>query len=329
MKYLVSLMVIFFPMEMNAFILEARQIHLPKYPDAFNPSIVRWKGKLLMSFRNIADPKNSYHSSEIGLVWLDDSFHPEGIPQIILGPHRAEDARLIEIGDRLYMIYSDNEDSVISKGGFRVYVAELKEKNGIFSIFKKERLVKFEGENPSLREKNWTPFEHQDNLLLSYSLDPHLVFRPLLGAGECETVACSSKSLPWNWGELRGGTQLLQVGGSYLTFFHSSVRMKSEASEGKEMLHYFMGASLFQSKWPFEMTHISPEPIVDESFFAGPIYKPYWGSWRGVFPGGFVFDDNFIWIVYGKQNHELWVVKLHKEKLLESLTPVFLNSSSD
>lgn len=308
------------------FVLETKRIYLPGYPDAFNPSIVRWKGKLLMSFRNIANPKDSYNSSEIGLVWLNEQFDPVSLPQILpLGnltpfwPKRAEDARLIIIDGHLFLIYSDNEDLLIKKDRFRIYVAELIDEEGLFYLQSKDRLEEFEGNDRGLREKNWTPFEYDGTLLLSYSLNPHIVFKPMLGSSNCETYSISTSHLNWSWGELRGGTQLLQIDNNYLTFFHSSLRMISDYSDGKEMLHYFMGACIFDCEPPFAMTGISPEPIVGPGFFSGNVYKPYWGSWRGNFPGGFVFDDHFIYIVYGKQNHELWMVKLDKKGLFDSL----------
>lgn len=308
------------------YILDTKQIKINDYPDAFNPSVVRWEGKLLMSFRNIANPKDSYNSSQIGLIWLDESFDPIGKAQILeihdqtAGlPHRAEDARLIVVRDRLYMIYSDNIAPEITRAGFRVYIAELKSDKGKLSIVSKERLNDFEGNEKGLREKNWTPFEWNGDLFLSYTLNPHIVFKPLLGTNSCETAAISETSLDWKWGELRGGTQTYLIDGNYLTFFHSSERIVSKFSEGKEMLHYYMGAATFEASPPFRMTAISPEPIVGSDFFTGRRYKPYWGSWRGIFPGGFIFDDDFIYVFYGKQNHELWVVKMDRKGLFESL----------
>ncbi len=314
----------------SPFIIESKQIHITEYPNAFNPSIVRWRGKLLLSFRNISNPKDSYNSSDIGLAWVDDDFQIIGRPQILhltkkgLKPyHRAEDARLIDVGGHLFMIYSDNEDTIISKGGYRVYIIELIEQNGKFIILSKEKLERYEGENPSLREKNWTPFNYKGTLFLSYSLNPHLVLKPLMGTGDCETFTLSNRSLPdWSWGELRGGTQSLRVGNRYLTFFHTCLQTNSEHSDGKDMLHYFMGACTFEGEPPFAMTDISPEPIIGRGFFSGTIYKQYWGSWRGIFPGGFIFDDTNIHIVFGRQNRELWMVKLDKKGLLESLIPV-------
>ena len=314
----------------QSFVLKTKQIIIPEFPAAFNPSIIRWNGKILLSFRNISNPKDSYNSSEIGLIWLDENFEPCSTPQILelCDNHsnlckRAEDARLIEIDGHLFMIYSNNENAIISKGGFRVYVAEIYEKDDLFFLISKDRLSQYEGENPNLREKNWTPFNYNGNLLLSYSLNPHLVFKPIQGTEIAETVAYSEKSLPkWKWGELRGGTQTLEMDGRYLTFFHTAIKRASDHSDGKDMLHYYMGASTFNKEPPFEMIEISPEPIIGRGFFSGTVYKQYWGSWRGIFPGGFIYDDKNIHIVYGRQNRELWVATLDKKGLLDSLIPV-------
>jgi predicted GH43/DUF377 family glycosyl hydrolase len=108
----------------------------------------------------------------------------------------------------------------------------------------------------------------------------------------------------------------------YLTFFHSCTKMRSVQSEGKEMPHYFMGACTFSKNPPFEMTSISKKPIIGKKFFSGNIYPPYFGSWRGIFPGGYVINKDNIRIVYGRQNHEMWMVKLDRQGLLDSLIPL-------
>ena len=84
------------------------------------------------------------------------------------------------------------------------------------------------------------------------------------------------------------------------------------------MVHYFMGAYTFSPDPPFSITSMSPEPIVGEDFYVGPSYKT-WKPMRVVFPGGFIAAEKYIFVVYGKQDHEMWVVKLDKEKLLRSL----------
>ena len=311
----------------QAFVLNLKKLEIPGYPNAFNPSIIRWQGSLLMSFRIIPNPVFSFNSS-IGLVWLDDNFNPIGTPQILsmrtnsLVPCRAEDARLLTVGDTLFLVYSDNEEEKITKGGFRVYISQLNFDGKQFSLHYVEKLSKFAGESKERREKNWVPFDYKGNLLLAYSIAPHKIFRPLLGTQKCETFADSSGLITWDWGELRGGTPGIQMGEEYLAFFHSQKKMKTIHSDEKEMLHYFMGAYTFSREPPFEVTKISPQPIVGKGFYKGPVYKPYWGSVRVVFPCGYVFDDKYIWIAYGRQDHEIWVVKLDKEGLLKSLIPV-------
>ncbi len=314
------------------FVLETKRIEIPGYPTAFNPSIIRWGKDFLLSFRIIPNRSQSFVSS-LGVILLDDTFSPCCYPQFLnlrepgdTVPSRAEDGRLIFVGDKLYLVYSDNTEPMISKGGFRVYIAEVDFDGQNFKLKTPECLNRYEGESRNIREKNWVPFESNGNLLLSYSLIPHLVFRPLLkGTGECETIAYTMGPINWNWGILRGGTSALlgiAPNGDYLSFFHSSKMMASIHSDGKNVLHYFMGAYTFSSKPPFEMTSISPMPIFGKNFYKGEIYKPYWHPVRVVFPGGYIFDDHFLWVAYGRQDHEIWIAKLDRRKLLDSLIPV-------
>lgn len=308
------------------FVLETKKIEIPGHPLAFNPGIIRWQGRLLMSFRIIPDPKQSFNA-EIGLVWLNENFQSMSEPQLLnlrdefsSVPCRAEDARLISISKKLYMVYADNAEHKLSKGGFRVYIAELHYDGEHFILGHTECLHCFEKESRQVREKNWVPFNYQENLLLSYSLVPHLIFYPRLdGSGICDTLSRITHSITWDWGELRGGTPGQIVDDQYLAFFHSSKDMATLHSDGKKITHYFMGAYTYSSSPPFEITAISPEPIVGKNFYKGTKYKPYWKPIRCIFPCGYVFNDKYIWIAYGRDDHEAWVAKLDKEKLLKSL----------
>jgi predicted GH43/DUF377 family glycosyl hydrolase len=315
------------------FVLETKRIHIPGYPHAFNAAIVQWRKALLMSFRIIPNPKDSFQS-RIGLIWLNENFHPIGEPHILnlrefsSIPHRTEDARLICIGDRLFMIYQDNTEVKISKKGFRMHVAELCYNGTTFSAKNPTCLSSFEGESPLIREKNWVPFIYENQLFLAYSLIPHRIFLPFLDTGECQTAFNSSARCQWNWGVLRGGTPGLIVNDQYLAFFHSSINMATCHSAGKKIDHYFIGAYTFSAHPPFEITQISPQPIIGQNFYQGESYKPYWKPIQAVFPCGFIVDDQYIWLTYGRQDHEIWIVKLDKQGLLKSLIPVesFLNA---
>ena len=308
------------------FVLETKQIEISGCPYAFNPSMVRWHGYILMSFRFIPDPTSPF-TSWIGLVLLDEQFNPVGEPQLLNirdgttnVPSRADDARLLYVGDKLMIVYSDNPNPKITGGGFRMMIGELHFTNGSFALQNAVRLVEYEGEKETLRENNWTPFEYRSSLFLSYSIDPHRVFFPIPGKGTCITYATTFPSLHWEWGILRGGTPALMLeSGEYFAFFHSAKKMATQNSQGKTMTHYYMGAYTFEPEPPFRITRFSKEPIVGPGFYKGRSYKPYWGSIQCVFPAGMIMEGNTIWLSYGRQDHEIWIAKIDKKKLLDSL----------
>ena len=312
------------------FVLETKKIEIPGHAFALNPSIIRWQGQLLMSFRVVPDPKKNF-STEIGLVFLNEDFEPSNVPQLLnlrdedaVAPPRIGDARLITIGNRLFLIYDDNPEFKISKGGFRMYVAEIFYTDEHFIVDNIERLSHFEGESKEIREKNWVPFIYQDTLLLAYTLKPHKIFFPRLDGSEiCDTIASTEESGRWDYGVLRGGTPAFLENDQYLSFFHTSKKMASVHSKGKEILHYFIGAYTFSKEPPFTITAMSQEPIIGKNFYHGIHYeKPYWGTVRCVFPCGFISDPDFIWLAYGRDDHECWIAKLDKHMLLQTLVPV-------
>ena len=308
------------------FVLETHRIEVPGYPYTFNPSIVRWNNRLLMSFR--VNDLRIYSSKKIGLVWLDENFNPVGDPYILKIPRdtsinffvnkrariRVQDPRLITINDRLYIIYSDYQIG-------RMFKAELHFDGEQFFLDKADCFLHFENEKLNRLEKNWVSFQYEDDLLFAYKISPHIIFSHIKGTQTCQTYAASSNNIRWRWGEIRGGTPAILVDGSYLAFFHSSIEMASVQSEGDRRMHYFMGAYRFFATPPFKITHVSPKPIVGEDFYVNRPYRTV-KPLACVFPMGIIQDDNFIWISYGKQDHESWVVKLDKRKLLESLKPV-------
>jgi predicted GH43/DUF377 family glycosyl hydrolase len=308
------------------FILETKRIRIPGYPDAFNPSLTRWRGQILLSFR-IYHPFNR-STNQIGLCWLDENLDITGEPTILEffqndfhSLMKRQDPRLITFGDRLFVVYNNQLKDIPRPEVRRMLYAEVQFDGEHFYVEKSEILLHFDGENAMRPEKNWVPFDYQGSLLLGYSQIPHRILRPLPGTNTCETMDSTFASIKWNWGVPRGGTPALIEGGEYLAFFHSSKNMASVHSKGKTILHYFMGAYTFSLNPPFQITRISPEPIVGKDFYHGASYKT-WKPVQVVFPGGFIQDGQYIWIAYGRQDHEVWVVKLDRQRLLDSLVPV-------
>jgi predicted GH43/DUF377 family glycosyl hydrolase len=329
---------------LSDFVLETKKIDIPCFPDAFNPSIIRWKGAFLMSFRTggcqqasgdesflmsfrIRDPLTA-STNQIGLIFLNAQFEPVSAPQILNVAYdnpafafRQQDPRLLTIKDRIYMVYSNMIEGAGVPEIRRMFVVELYFDGRTFFAGRPVCLSQFEGESEQRWQKNWVPFHYEDTLLLAYSLTPHRIFLPHLGTGECATVASTRGDVEWAWGVLRGGTPALLDGGEYLAFFHSSIDMPSVQSEGKEMTHYFMGAYTFSAHPPFALTRVSARPIVGKNFYNGPAHTT-WKPLRVVFPCGFISDEERVWVVYGRQDHEVWVATFDKKRLLESLKPV-------
>lgn len=309
----------------QTFVLETKKINIPGYPDAFNPSIVQWNGRLLMSFRT-RDPSTQL-ATLVGFTWLDKDFNPVGISQLLhidkQNPPSSyiQDPRLIAIKDKLYIVYSDlweEKDSKVKTR--RMCTAEIDYDGVRFYARKREFFLDFEGDKNNKSEKNWVPFDYQGTLLFAYSISPHKIFFPIFGERDCNTIAFSQGFNPWKWGILRGGTPALLLDGSYLAFFHSSKVLTTVQSDGKSITHYFMGAYLFENHPPFAIKKISPKPIVSKEFYNGPAYQT-WKPLRVIFPGGFIYDKKYIWIAYGRQDYESWIVKLDKKDLLNSLIP--------
>jgi len=304
------------------FVLETKQISFKEFPQAFNPSVIRWKGELLLVFRTYQPKTRATH--EIAICRLDENFDPIDTPQLIKfkssDPYcllKRQDPRLIALGDRLYIVYNN----VINDEIRRMIVAELHEDSHGYYVNSSECFLHFEGEIPARSEKNWTPFEYMGQLYLTYSMIPHRIMEPLFETSTCRVATSSLSSIKWNWGVLRGGTPAVREGDEYIAFFHSCKSMATQHSNGKSIPHYFMGAYTFSAHPPFAITRISSKPIFAKNFYNGKAYKT-WKPVCVVFPGGFISDERYFWVFYGRQDHEIWVAKLDKEALYKSLVPV-------
>ncbi|MCE5316715.1 MAG: hypothetical protein LLG04_05050 [Parachlamydia sp.] len=306
----------------RSFVLDTKKIDIPGYPAAFNPSIIRWQGQLWMSFRSY--DRATFPINTLGLIPLDECFNPSGVPQIldILGAHsgmdvRAQDIRLIAVGEALYIVYNRMDQ----QNKRRMCVAKLQKQAGQFVIEQPEYLTQFPDMLPERDEKNWVPFSYKDHLLLAYSLSPHRILSPIAGAGTCDLFAITKGNISWDWGELRGGTPALADGNHYLAFFHSCKKMETKQSQGMHVKHYLMGAYTFARHPPFQILRISPHPIIGSGFYEGDMGTIWRNMWV-VFPGGLIVDEKFVWVVYGRQDREIWVVKMDKKGLLNSLVSV-------
>jgi predicted GH43/DUF377 family glycosyl hydrolase len=309
-------------------ILEIKRIEIPGHPYAFNPSMIRLYGRWLICFREILDdtyqPKlgSSINGSYLNFAWLDDKFNLVEKPQrIYLGGYgglsRIEDGRLFAIDGTLYLIFSDNPTG--QEAAVRMCYSKVLWDGIHFHLEPPCFLNNFPGESSERKEKNWVPFQYKGSLFFAYSLQPHRILYPVPQSEVCEYVVETNQELNWRWGELRGSTPAIKIGDEYIALFHSSVEMISNQSKRKKSLHYFMGTYTFSAEFPFEITSISAKPLVAEGFYSGDSYFPYWKPVQVVFPYGMEYHQGYLWVSYGRQDHEMWIMKIDLQQLRESL----------
>ncbi len=297
------------------------EVVIPEFPCAFNGSIIRWNNKILLAFRHRDEQLKS--TFRMGCVYLDEKFKPISTPHLLdwkdSNPstfEKCQDPRLFVVKNKLYVIFSNfiTLGEVTTRRMFVAHMAFVDDRfvlEAPICVDAPDRLSK-------RLEKNWVPFIFNDELLISYMLSPHHVLWPDLSNGELLRDYWSTVHFDWEWGELRGGTPAIKDGDFYIAFFHSSLLMKTHHSNGKKIQHYLMGAYRFQATPPFFITHISKEPIVGKGFYHGKAY-PTWKPLHVVFAMGCIVNEETIWVSYGRQDFETWVVEFDKKKLYESL----------
>jgi predicted GH43/DUF377 family glycosyl hydrolase len=304
-------------------VLETKKLKFPRYPNAYNPSIIPLKEGYLLTMR--FHPKVSQLSySDIVAVKLDSEFNPisapykiEVRPKLSKTASQAEDARIFEHDGSIYLIYNDFEESTwIWQNPRFLYIAKLKEEEGKFVLDKKVLLSY--PDRSTFIEKNWVPFSSNSKLYLSYKIDPHEVIEVDLETGICKPQFYSIKDIQWPYGSIRGGTPGILVDGQFLAFAHSSFKFSSEIDKNYFGFKYVMFAYTYSALPPYELTAISPIPIVGKDFYSKE------SKWKKViFPGGFVEKGPYLYVAYGKDDCEIFIAKLDKKALLESLTSVF------
>lgn len=309
----------------SSFIVQEKQITLADYPDAFNPSILKVNDGYLLSFRYC--PNRSYdYLSYIGIARLNDQFECISSPQLLDMrisnpeiPSHTEDARLISVDEKIYLLFNDDPISKAPTPQDRrdIFLAELIINDTTIDMMPAVKLKHpLEYENQRI-QKNWTPFDWKGTLLLSYQINPHEILSPDLETGEATPLYKTKIPKYWPLGQLRGGTPAQLVDNEYLAFFHSSTMLKTPASPKHQKYHYFMGAYTFEKDPPFRIKKFSLGPIVGSTFYSAQDVAKH-----VIFPGGFVYTAPYLYVVYGRDDREIWLVIIDKKGLMEHLEGV-------
>lgn len=298
--------------------IRTQKIQIPNYKRAYNPSIISYKNGYLLTFRYATSfpqecKESRSEASFIGICRLDASFNvlATSVQLLPIISHRksysvtAEDARIFSCKNRLFVIFNDKHE-IPFLNGCKMYLAELIDLGGEFIA--KELAVALQLDNLSQTEKNWSPFIFQDECYVIYSDNPRVILKVDVDSGICQRVHFSDQVLPWNYGQVRGGSQGVQIEDQFLTFFHSNTL----SDRGKRRYH--MGAYTFNASYPFAITKATKQEIEVQD-----CEKISEDGKFVVFPGGLVVDSNCIHVVWGKDDKRIYISSYDRKKFLSSL----------
>ena len=163
-------------------------------------------------------------------------------------------------------------------------------------------------------EKNWLWFEHARKPFMVYQAVPHQVLEwPDFSTFSSPLVyETRMGSFDWHYGELRGGTPPIRVGGEYWTFFHSSLPWR------KPKRQYFMGAYAFSVEPPFRMTRMSVAPLLAGS--VADTWTP--GLPLVVFPCGAIHENGKWLVTFGVNDYVCGWIEIPHEELVETMGSV-------
>ncbi len=314
----------------NNSVIKTEKITIPGYPRAYNPSLIPYSDGYLLSFRSRGKlPEDALakkfrkHSSFIGVVKLNKNFEPLKKSVQILDIQSyaseisctAEDARLLKVGERIFMFFNDIHLLHKAKGCFSPYFAELIEKEGRFVLKNPAKLLSYD--KAIQAEKNWSPFVANNRLYLIYADNPRVILEADLDTGICQEITRKERDWHWNWGEVRGGTPAQLVDGQFLTFFHSSFYFNfNRKGKVKRGLNYVMGAYTFDQKPPFTIRMMTLAPLGELNDYLKENRR------KVVFPCGLVIQEDLIHVVWGKNDCLIMLTTFDKQKLVSSMEPL-------
>lgn len=272
--------------------------------DYFNPAIVRRDdGLWLVTRRSEVRDGLTYGFNSLMAFKLDENHLPQYGKQITIeraatGEHFEDPRAMFHAGSWWlsvcnFVIY---QQSKTWTGAHQIFLEIDRDWQSVRRhdpIYGRNASTLFEQKGD---EKNWLWFEHDGRLFMIYKTHPHTVVGWDDRIVATEELITDTWHPGWKHGEPRGGTAPIRLGDEYVSFFHSSMPWLA----GKRQ--YFMGAYTFAARPPFEVTAVTPEPLL-----AGSIDDPWSpGKPLVVFPCAALYDSDLRY--KGKSLNGRWTV---------------------
>ena len=237
----------------------------------------------------------------------------------------AEDMRLIVVNEtRLYGVFTNHrprkqKDDYV----FDPYVSELVFKDSHL-LATEPTLMNVSQVSSPVSQKNWSPFVCNvsvTGLCFVQYIVPHTIVKfreKSIGDTNMVVLATSSfePSTIWVYGEPRGGSPAELVdtpyGRRFFALFHSC-KERGEDKKGRGIKTYYAGGYLFRAVYPYDITHISVEPIAPVSFYNMSQQWAHRGMDFVVFPMSLLIRGDIAYVSFGVQDRAGYMVsfKLH------------------
>jgi predicted GH43/DUF377 family glycosyl hydrolase len=229
---------------------------------AYNPSIIRFRGKLLMLYRFHEDTLKT----KLGIAELDENFSVVSTETLNLD----EDETLSLEDGRLYIWKGELWMSYVLSTSPNFPSSQMK----ICKLYKPDHWRQSDREQYWLPdrqtiEKNHVPIIFDDVFNIIYrSNQPQegdlsdlsqIIYSPF------EKREMKTPALRWAYGEVRGGTVPLPYDGKLISFFHSPL----DNFPPPNQRNYFVGCVIRKAEPPFQMLAISKRPILRGSMVGG------------------------------------------------------------
>lgn len=273
----------------------------------YNPSIIRYDGKLLMTYRYHHD---GTAATQLAIAELDDAGNVLNNSKLNGQGHSLEDGRLFIFKGQLCICYVESQIGSSSHNCVTKYGRIVRDKEwSIADTFQPQY-----GKNAwDGMEKNWVMFEQEGRLFCIYQSSPKQIVLELDGA---KVVATHESDSPhWRYGAVKGGSVPMPYDGKLIRFFHA--RLDNEAPP--TYWRYRMGVCLMEPTPPFKIISIAEKPLLEgtevDDLSQTERFSCHHHKQRVVIPYGAIETPTSFLVACGVNDSQCGLVKVKKEDL--------------
>jgi hypothetical protein len=248
-----------------------------------------------------------HYNAECFLTELNSELEPISDKRLIAENNNTafEDVKLFSFGCKIlafynYLPFQENIGWTLKYG---VGYGEVDTQTGTI-----KNQVSLRSLSKRFDEQNWSPYIFNDELFMVTDFDP---FLRVIKIGEIggfpnfeEVFVSSEKTKGWGFGELRGGTPLINQPNASDGWLYGFIHSFRPDENGFKRYYYYTIVRYSHSDKRFEY-HPSPLPYIDEE--PDDEYEMLWKRSNGrhckvIFPIGIMHHDDGVMVSFGKDD---------------------------